>query len=582
MPIGDVGVIGSVVGRTFDDAISEAEGWAAVAADWASAAAAATADSTNREARVNAAIGRPGPKIGTYTQVTLGADGRIMSGVSPTAPDETYVAGALQRLSPVIDRIAANSRPGPKIGDAGLAIIGSDGRLMMSIRSGAPPLAIDDAGGLSPLGGSVSPGGITWLHSTTAALAQPDTSRDWMILTYGQSYSIGVNDLYADSGVVPYNTAAISGAYMPAPGPLPGATSFGSYAGLREIKTGDTVETIASEMAKGILGQWAAAGLTSPPRLIVGGYGHGGQPIRVLMHGGADFAALMAIVDRCVATSKADGKRLVIPAVAYQQGEANRSGADYATRAEWAAYLVRLQQCLEYEIRARTGQAEPVVLVTTAISRNNRVQEVALGAIEAALANPDRIVMAGPAYAVEHYPIEVAAGGSWHPSVSGYRRLGRYFARAITGRVFGMRHRLPRITRWWMHSTTELRFEAEGPSTALSVDTSGALVDMTYMDVGRGFVAADKNGAVAISAVAAGVSGHALAGLGAATGSITFATAPDVSSLRVTYACSSSTIGGGLGGSYTGPRGCLRFDDGVAVDGLTLPDHSFVLPVEMF
>lgn len=451
-----------------------------------------------------------------------------------------------------------------------------------------------NASGILETGGGGSSGGqpvTTWTHDVDSAgtgnsLIVPSGGVLRMFLLYGQSYAMGTidNDEYA--AATPYNSTPFDEdyAFMPSVG-LQVDTAFTSLSPLFEQKNGNgsTVETISSEWVKGVHEAWVARSLTKAPIVVCAG-GDGGQPIQELGMGSDPFEALMLKVQRVVAAAAAIGLTVVCDVSCYLQGQANRSGNVVMTRHEWARAMATMQRQLEMRVRAITGQVEPIPMLLEQISRGAIPAEICMGAVLAAERSPDRIILLNPDYALEH-----SATGD-HPTVSGYRRLGRYAAAATVGTIYGFDYRPMMVRRFWMNSTTTLHIEIECPKGAdLIKDTSSDLVNTTGLDNGAGIQAWDKNGALTINSVTVTTNHDSISYSGdtniAGTLEVTFSSAPDANSLVAQYAHGrppgAGTGQGGLGGSYKGPRGLFRADDGAAVADLTLPIHSWVQPFEV-
>ncbi len=525
------------------------------------------------------------PSNNTLSAVTIAVDGLAPATVlGPTGnalrPGD-LVSGVLYQFvkfgtnsfrvtSPALG-IVPSRRSGPLLRDYKLAEVDTTGRVARGVRRNATMfLRGQTSGGGS--GGTAYPR-ITFQHNIDGTI-MPASDIDVGIFIYGQSLGLGYADAEYYASSTAYNTIAIAGAWMPSIGNLPGDQDFTAYTGLLEQKyvTGyvSTIETIASEMAKQLKAEWTTAGFADHPRIVVAIGGNGGERIQNLMRGSGYYKQFIDIIARCARVSSEAGKRLVVYAVPYLQGEANRVAAEtyFTTRAEYKAYLLQLQRCLEQDIRLITGQIEPVRLVLSMIARNNGPSEINAAQLDAALSNPDQISIFDCCYAWEH-----GLKGS-HPLVAGYRRGGWKAGRAIAGNIFGNKHRLHRVTRHWLHSTTEFRFATDLPigATTLVKDTSQDLVPTTGMDAGAGWIFSDKDGAVPISASAVvGSSGRV------GTGSVTFGRAVHESSLIGWYAMDGSGYPVAAGDEQR-PRGLFRADDGVAVPDLVLPTHSFLLP----
>ena len=437
-------------------------------------------------------------------------------------------------------------------------------------------IARSPLGAIVQLGDMSAPRAVTYSHGNDPGVTMPEPGIDLGFPRFGQSLALYKLDNIAAAEA--HTPTPMTNAVMPSIGLFPRDLPFPSYTGLVDQKAPPGFSTscsTATEMARAIQSAWTSFGFITQPRLVFTVHGSGGQPIQQLMPGSPSYMTFLRQIARCVAVSASEGRRYVCYMVTWMQGEANRSSDLPASRTEYRKYLSMLQSRLEADIRAITGQTEPVRLVTTAIARNNLPAQVSLAAVDAALATPGQISCAVPNYAAE---------GLSHPLVAGYRRIDYALGREFVFGVLGMRRRMMRVTKHWLHIPTEVRCEVEVPQNAnLVIDTSGALIGMTSMDAGVGFSAYDKNGHVPISNVAVispASDTHPARG-GSAGLSITFDAAPHEGSLRLYYANDSSRIGNGLGGSTNGPRGCIRCGDGVALPGLVLPTHTFLMPTEL-
>lgn len=420
---------------------------------------------------------------------------------------------------------------------------------------------------------------------TGNALVRPNDGRLRLFVVYGQSYGLGTVDAAYYASETPYNSVAFDPTYalMPSVG-VAVPDDFTTLVGLKEQKNGNgvTVETICSEWVKGVHDGWALRGLAKAPIVAIVD-GEGGRPVQRLMPGAPPFEALMLKVERVVKAAAAIGLRVVCDAVCYLQGQDNRSMPQTMTRYEWARAMETMQSALERRIRALTGQLEGVPMLLESISRGAKPAEISLGAAVAAARSPGKIVLLNPDYALEHY-----ANGD-HPAVPGYRRLGRYAAKATLGTVYGLDYRPMNVRRHWMQDSTHLRIEVEVPKgSTLIKDTSDALVKTTGLNAGSGILAYDKNGSVTISSTAV-VANHPAANSDVCgTIEVTFSSAPDANSLVAQYANErppgSGTGQGGLGGSVSGPRGLFRADGGYdaeAASDLVAAVNSWVQPFEI-
>lgn len=567
------------------------------------------AELENATGQVQRATLEVGPLIGLASDIEFDAAGAVLSMDDRLNGERRAIGGALQRTTPILARAGvATTLPdvvferdragevGPLIGLADDIAFNLSGRVTrMTRRDVGPMLALN--GSLQAerdlLAGLNSTPQLVYngLPDTGAGvellpgfgISVPPGNVNLIIIGYGQSYRMNAAEDYLSTTALYGNLNDIPNAFMPSVGVHPGNTDFSAFVPLRSLSTVSVPLEIGEpptiEMGRVIAEMLAATGLPDLPRVIVAGHGAGGKSIQHLGRGSDYYQTLMDIVRRIANASRAEGRIPIVYAVDYLQGEGNRSGAFFAYRSSWVSHLSTLRRHLDVDIRAITGQTETVVLSVSPITRTSSVANVSLGAVDAALLEPSVIVCGGPNYGILHATDN-------HPSLVGARQLGRLQGRAIMRNVLGLTQRICRVLRWWMETATELRFEVEMPygATAMVLDTSGEIVSMTSMDVGLGWRAADKDSdtnPLQITSVAVNVPAHPGGAASLATCSITFNRAPDEGSLRCTYANSSSGIGGGLGGSLDGPRGCFRANDVEIVPDMPIPVYSWLQPAEL-
>ncbi len=529
-------------------------------------------------------VGVQVPRVSSYASMRVATDGKVIAVDTPTGDLQGDGAALVSLPGEIVTLRQRAPQLVPRAGTLAYGVFADNGLILSGVQADGQPVYRNDAGTLKV---GIDVGAFPRITFTdNNGWTRPSSDVDVILLSYGQSYARAFARDYLTATATWGNLSDITGCWMPSVGVHPDASVFSSLVPLRNLGTAlapiDVGEPPAIEMGRTVREEWVAAGLTDLPRIIVLGDGAGGQPIQTLMRGGVYYNELMTNLETVCALSRAAGKRPVVYSVMYLQGEANRSGAEFATTAAWVQWLSTLQAHFEADCQAITGQTERVMLVTTSVTRNNQPATVSLGAVEAELRNPGRIICAGPNYAVEH-------GNESHPDLVGFRRLGRYVGQSIARAVLGHERRMCRVANWWLASDTELRFDVDLPmgGTAMVLDTTGAIVNMTGMDAGRGWVAFDRAGAVTISSVAVSAGNHPAGpsgNSGGTTCSITFARSVHEGSLRCNYANGSANIGGGLGGSVDGPRGCFRANDAYTVPntpGMPNDIHSWLMPAEL-
>lgn len=151
--------------------------------------------------------------------------------------------------------------------------------------------------------------------------------------------------------------------------------------------------------------------------------GHGGYTIDQLKKGSAWYSVLIDHVNK--AKSLNVGKSYHVPVVPWIQGENNAvSGGLQTPYAVYKAGLIQLQSDANTDIKAITGQADPVRFITYQMSYAARTwPDIAKAQLDLAREN-DNFMLATPMY---HFPY---AGDNVHLTNVGYKWMGAYFARA--------------------------------------------------------------------------------------------------------------------------------------------------------
>ncbi|HVI27631.1 hypothetical protein [Hansschlegelia sp.] len=420
-----------------------------------------------------------------------------------------------------------------------------------------------------------------------------DPSVDVILLVYGQSYALGTTDDYA--GSTPYNTTPRHPKlYMPggAAALFPNGRSFSGYQPLIEQKFADersvTVETLCSECGGYILDQLDARfGAGNTPRLIMGVHGEIARGWPYFMPGSVNWNAFMALVDNCVAASAAEGRRAIVGAVIFDQGQ-NDSAEDIR---RWARTqrTMGLREAIERGVRERTGQSERVPLIEIDpcrgfYSEQWRAPEIALAAADAARQSPGLHVYVGAAYQHQH-----SATDGTHPTVQGHRTRGAAIGRAILEGVFGGGWIALQPKRWFMRSATVARVVVGGLDwgQTLAIEPPGVIIadDVANpLGAGKGFVARDAAGVE--SATDLVITSVALAGT--STPDTIKAGAP-VDQIDITFA---AAPGPGLqiicagrrqaGGHHAGrARSAFRDDTSLTIAGVADPIRNFLSPWEL-
>ncbi|NQD72911.1 hypothetical protein [Pseudomonas sp. CM27] len=205
-------------------------------------------------------------------------------------------------------------------------------------------------------------------------------------------------------------------------------------------------------------------GVPANAGLLTSAHGRNGRTIAQLSKGSLYYSNLLT----AVASSKAEAARLGltyrVPFVDWIQGEADRNMA----QATYLAALLQLQSDLDTDIRAASGQSEPVPMLLDQISNFTNYGLVSsfvpLAQLQAALDYPDRFACAGPKYWVP------SNTDGTHLTGDSYTRIGCMHMRAAEALIRGGR---------WLptHAISAIRTDAvvvvrfHTPSGPLTVDT---------------------------------------------------------------------------------------------------------------
>jgi hypothetical protein len=282
----------------------------------------------------------------------------------------------------------------------------------------------------------------------------------------------------------------------------------------------------------------AKTGVT--PTILMTSASSGGTPYRGLHRGTVRYGELLRLVERAVQIAAADGKRIIVPGIIIQHGEADNG----MPAAEYARYLTQWRANIDADVRAITGQYEPVrALIPQANRRASSVNATASTPLSPLIADKldPYICCAGPIYDVD------ADSTATHPLSYGYTKMGVRYAYAAFDEWFDVGYRpLRAIEAYWQTSTT-FRIKYNRPVT---VDDSGTIIDTT-LDISstRGFNFRDGSGSPpSVSGVAA---------VGGTTDTIELTLSGAYSGLYPRFNYATYTTVASMG-RVTGPRGCIR------------------------
>ena len=360
------------------------------------------------------------------------------------------------------------------------------------------------------------------------------------VLGTGQSLSVGAVGSPVLSTMQPYDNK------MFVTGVIAGGAGLSSFVPL--VESG--VETLSSAFANHVtrmareevlVGQ--PAGKTSHD-LLVSAHGIGGQPYAALKKGGtlAAYANGMAQLKAGHDLAMAANKSYVVRAVTNVHGESDSQNAN----AGYLANLLEWQADYEADVKAVTGQVEPVPMLHTQFSSWTRLAGFPTTSIIPAqqlashVSAPGKLVLVGAKY---HLPY--AADGV-HLTNEGYRHMGEDYAKVYRRVVLEGKP-------WEPIRPSSVTRAAAVVTVKMHVPVPPLVMDTTLVsDPGKnGFEWADDGpGTPTITSVAI---------TGPDTVVITLSAAPTGANPRLRYAFTG--VSGALGGPTTGPRGNLRDSD---------------------
>ncbi len=309
--------------------------------------------------------------------------------------------------------------------------------------------------------------------------------------------------------------------------------------------TNTAVETLSSgfanlvtKMAREELLVGQPAGKTSHD-LFVSIHGVGGTAYAGLKKGTQPFTIAMAQVTAAKSLAQAAGKSYVVRAVTNVHGESDH----IANNAGYEANLVEWQKDYETDVKAITGQSEPIPMLHSQFSSFSKFGQTTSAIVSmqtaASVKSNGKIVLVGAKY---HLPY-VADGV--HLTNEGYRQMGEEYAKVYRRVVLEGRP-------WEPLRPLSITRAGAVITVKLAVPVPPLVLDKTLVsDPGNyGFAYVDAGPTPAITNVEVTASD---------TVTITLASAPTAANGRVRYAFTGTA--GANAGPTTGPRGNLRDSD---------------------
>lgn len=215
-------------------------------------------------------------------------------------------------------------------------------------------------------------------------------------------------------------------------------------------------------------------------RAIVSRHGVSGYAYSQLAKGTAPYADGMAQVTKAQELLSAAGDRQVVDAVAVIHGDAD--DVPYGQPTPYASNLLQWQADYQADVRAITGQSEPVVLMTDQMGQFASVTSaIPFAQLDASRMAPGAVVLVGPKYFLDYV-------GNGHLSNVSQRLLGEYYAKVYDSLRDGQGWTpLSPQSVTWCGSTVRLRLHV--PAGPLVFDTTQVASAQDY-----GFEFADASG----------------------------------------------------------------------------------------
>jgi hypothetical protein len=240
------------------------------------------------------------------------------------------------------------------------------------------------------------------------------------ILSTGQSLSIGAQ------GAPALSTAQPDQNVMFDTGVIAGGTNLTSFVPLVEAN----VETMSAGLANHISGD-AKTSFGIEHDILLGVHGVGGFSYAQLQKGQPPYANGLAQAKAGFDLAKAAGKSLVVRAVTTVHGETDHVQAN----PNYQANIAQWQAAYETDVKAITGQTEPIPMLHTQMHRWTKlplaeggaisdVSRIPLDQLAVHIASGGKTVLVGPKYHLPYAPDGV------HLTNEGYRHMGEDYAKA--------------------------------------------------------------------------------------------------------------------------------------------------------
>jgi hypothetical protein len=350
-----------------------------------------------------------------------------------------------------------------------------------------PFAGVDTAGGTwgivngtfqAIIGGSAIP---TYAYSAGNGNTLPaDTTVYELIFGYGYSLDYGNNG----ASDVTVTTAALDtgNSLMFNSGVRPYGAAVTSLVDLVEgTNAGASKESGGAQMLHALQTRFLAA-TGSKRKMIYFVAGLGGADIPSVKRGSVTYAEALRLVKAAVTLAGAAGGKVVVRGFTTQLGAGEYNHRNTALRVKHL--YARLRADFSTDIRAITGQSEPVRMMIVQVNRGFTAPVAdptwSNGALQAGEMDP-LICVAGPQYQLQGdsgVAIDGQPAGA-HFSVVGYADQGVYLGtRPVAEEWYGNGFEALRAVAWWMSSSTTITVTYNKP---VLVDTSSAVVDDTAL-----------------------------------------------------------------------------------------------------
>jgi hypothetical protein len=389
----------------------------------------------------------------------------------------------------------------------------------------------------------------TTLHDATSGCSVPAncTTRIAWWLGWGQSLDVSGN---ADDPHVVYTSTALhpGRVFMLNTGMAP-YYSTGTTTGI--VDAYDQVTIVAGQT--GLLSflnrLYTLINTATGVQPLLGGsiQAAGGTAIANLRRGTLVYEQILKNVVVARDAAKAKGLGFYVPGIRTLHG--NEDTGLGTTREQYYRLIEQLQYDLDADIRAITGQVEPVLIYWGQPDTGFVTPATEAGPVQAILDAGRRhpFVHALPA----HYDLPRDTANSVHPSALGYMYGGERDAETVFADLYCNGRRPFAPVAAWFSSPTSIDVEFYVPVEPLVLDISDAIVKTAGLDYGRGangygFEFDDGSGAPPY------VTGVTI--LPPRVARVTLSAAPTGGRKRLFYAMRKTSQDGPVGGA----RGCLR------------------------